>query len=150
MLSEGSSHQEPIPQYFPSQGQVHFNSIYRCSRKNNRCHHSLHVDLNYLRNLLSLFLVSRTDPCNLLLPITRYVPSSLLLMALTDTIRRPVLLTPSAHSFTFLSLFLLYSFANSSSWSDVIIASCTPLYYVFNPWCFQGHTDTKRSPCFLH
>ena len=47
-----------------------------------------------LRTRLTLVLVSRTDPCNLLVPIKIYVPSSALIQELIDRVRRLKLLVP--------------------------------------------------------
>ena len=48
----------------------------------------------YQRIRLVLFLVSRTGPCNLLVPIKIYVPSSALIQELIDRVRRLKLLVP--------------------------------------------------------
>ena len=90
------------------------NFIYKYNRKNYHCHHSWHVDLNCRCTLSVLVLVFRTDPCNLLLPTKTYVPSSVLLMALTDTIRRSVLLIPLSKNFCNM-VFLSFNFFFSNA-----------------------------------
>ena len=81
---------------------------YRYIPSNYHCHHSWHVDWVHHDTLLILTLRYRIGRNNLLLPITTYVPSSPLLMALTDTIRRLILWGPFANSFTSLYQRSLY------------------------------------------
>jgi len=100
----------------------YLNFIYKYTHKNYHCHHSWRVDLNCRRTLSVLVLVSRTDPCNLLLPTKTYVPSSALWQELIDTIRRFVLLVP---------LLFLFSIR-----SDIVSRSVSPFDYIFYTWCF--------------
>ena len=114
--------------------------IYRCNHRSDRYHHSWCACSMIRDTWLGVNVVCHRDQNNqFLLPIMRYVPSSLLWQALTDTIRRLELLIPFAHSFTFSnhnflssgSFVRLYSLARSSRRSWVIIRSCPPLYCTF-------------------
>ena len=108
--------------------------IYRYNHKNIHYHHSWYACSMIRDTWLVLNVRCHIDQSNLLLPITRYDPSSLWWQELIETIRRFELLIPLAHLFSSLyhrslirgSFVWLYFLARSSRWSVVFTDSCPP------------------------